>query len=156
MIEDKHTEKTSKRLVDDEPQSDRAPHLVLRFVTLFAILGSVILLLTMREASGTALVYELFVYAISISALTLTTLQSLSIARQIRITRRSTSKITEAVNKIEELDHVERQLARIIMHDKEIEKVIVKALHRSRVGANDKERAKIARIVREELNKTAE
>lgn len=137
---------------DKKPQNERASHLVLRFITVFAILGSVILLINKRD-SGTVLAYELLVYAISISALTLTTLQSISIARQIRMTRRSTGKITEAVNKLEELEAVERQLTRIVMHDEQIEKVIVKALHQAKVGANDKERARIAKIVRAELNR---
>lgn len=153
--EDKHNEVEGERVREDESRGDHASHFWLRVITLLAILGSAILLLNKKDTTGTALAYEMFVYAISISALTLTTLQSLSIARQIRMTRRSTGKITEAVNKIEELDHVERRLARIIMHDEAIEKVIIRALHESKVGANDKERAKIARIVREELNKTA-
>ena len=137
---------------DKKPQNERASHIVLRLITLGAIVGSVILLLA-KKGSGTDLAYELLVYAISISALTLTTLQSISIARQMRITRRSTGKLTEAVNKLEELEAVERQLTRVVMHDEEIEKVIVKALHQAKVGANDTERARIAKIVRAELNK---
>lgn len=137
---------------DKKPQNERASHLVLRLITLAAIVGSVILLLA-KKGSGTDLAYELFVYAISISALTLTTLQSISIARQMRITRRSTGKLTEAVNKLEELEAVERQLTRVVMHDEEIEGVIIRALHEAKVGANDKERTRIAKIVRKQLIK---
>lgn len=137
---------------DKKLQNDRASHIVLRLITLFAILGSVVLLLAKKD-TGSALAYELFVYAISISALTLTTLQSISIARQIRITRRSSGKITEAVNKLQELEAAERKLTRIVMHDETMEKVIAKALHEAKVGTNDVERAKIAKSVRRELNK---
>lgn len=133
-------------------ENKRAPQVVLRIVTVAAIVGSVILLLTKR-GNGTAIAYDFFVYAISISALTLTTLQSIAIARQIRITRRSSGKITEAVNKLEHLEVQEKKLERAVMHDDVMEKLISKALHQAGVGNNDTERTRVAKIVRRELKK---
>lgn len=133
-------------------ENKQTPQIVLRVVTLAAIIGSVILLITKR-GNGTAIVYDFFVYAISISALTLTTLQSISIARQIRITRRSSGKITEAVNKLEELEVQERKLERAVMHDDVMERLVAKALHEAGVGNNDTERKRVAKIVRRELKK---
>lgn len=126
-------------------------HLSLRIITVLAIVGSIILLINKHNATGSDIAYELVVYAITISALTLTTLQSIAIAQQIRITRRSSGKITEAVNKLDELESAERRLAGAVMHDDVMERLIVKALHKAKVGENDTERERVAKIVRREI-----
>lgn len=126
-------------------------NLALRIITVLAILGSIVLLINKQNASRSDIAYELVVYAITISALTLTTLQSIAIAQQIRITRRSSGKITEAVNKLEQLESAEKRLAGAVMHDDAMERLIVKALHKAKVGENDSERERVAKIVRREI-----
>jgi len=130
--------------------NEKVPHLVLRSITVVAIVGAVFLLIS-RKDSGSAIIYDLFVYGISISALTLTTLQSISIAQQVRITRRSTGRLTEAVNKLDDLANEERKLAKAVLHDEEIEKHLIRALGQNKIGKNVKERTKIARAVRRSL-----
>lgn len=67
-----------------------------------AIIGIILLIYT-RWQSGPSAIFDLMAYIVSIAALAMTTLQSISIARQVRITQDGSEKIEGAVNKLEEL-----------------------------------------------------
>ena len=64
-------------------------------------------------------------------AVVLTTLQSIAIARQVRLTRHSAAKVTEAVNKLEELVVADKKLTKIILKDPELDAQIVSENPRS-------------------------
>ena len=84
-------------------------------------------------------------------AVVLTTLQSIAIARQVRLTRHSAAKVTEAVNKLEELVVTDKKLTKIILKDSELDAQIVLALANYGVGKSAQEREKIAKFVSKKI-----
>jgi hypothetical protein len=92
-------------------KNEEMPQIVLRVTIVLAIVGSLILLVT-RKDTGPSLAFDLLAYVISIMAVVLTTLQSIAIARQVRLTRHSAAKVTEAVNKLEELVVTDKKLTK--------------------------------------------
>lgn len=131
-------------------KNEEVPHIVLRITIVVAIVGSLILLVTRKDA-GPSLAFDLLAYAISVMALVLTTLQSIAIARQVRLTRHSAAKVTEAVNKIEELVVADKKLTKIIRQDSELDAEIVLALADYGIGKNNTEREKIAKSVSKKI-----
>lgn len=125
-------------------------HTILRITTLVAIIASIALLITKRDA-GPTVAFDLLAYIISFTALILTTLQSISIARQMRITRHAAAKITEALHSIEDLTQADKKLSRSVQRDAELDQKIVEALSRHGVGDTEKQRSKIAKSVRQSL-----
>ena len=126
------------------------PQIVLRVTIVLAIVGSLILLVT-RKDTGPSLAFDLLAYVISIMAVVLTTLQSIAIARQVRLTRHSAAKVTEAVNKLEELVVTDKKLTKIILKDSELDAQIVLALANYGVGKSAQEREKIAKFVSKKI-----
>lgn len=131
-------------------KNEEVPHIVLRITIVIAIIGSLILLITRKDA-GPSLAFDMLAYAISVMALVLTTLQSIAIARQVRLTRHSAAKVTEAVNTIEQLIAADKKLTKVIRQDSELDAEIVMALADYGIGKNAKEREKIARSVAKKI-----
>jgi hypothetical protein len=131
-------------------KNEEMPQIVLRVTIVLAIVGSLILLVT-RKDTGPSLAFDLLAYVISIMAVVLTTLQSIAIARQVRLTRHSAAKVTEAVNKLEELVVTDKKLTKIILKDSELDAQIVLALADYGVGKSAQEREKIAKFVSKKI-----
>ena len=131
-------------------KNEEMPQIVLRVTIVLAIVGSLILLVT-RKDTGPSLAFDLLAYVISIMAVVLTTLQSIAIARQVRLTRHSAAKVTEAVNKLEELVVADKKLSKIILKDSELDAQIVLALADYGVGKSAQEREKIAKFVSKKI-----
>ncbi|MBP7837446.1 hypothetical protein KA021_01955 [Candidatus Saccharibacteria bacterium] len=131
-------------------KNEEMPQIVLRVTIVLAIVGSLILLVT-RKDTGPSLAFDLLAYVISIMAVVLTTLQSIAIARQVRLTRHSAAKVTEAVNKLEELVVTDKKLTKIILKDSELDAQIVLALANYGVGKSAQEREKIAKFVSKKI-----
>lgn len=127
------------------------PHIVLRVTFVMAIIGSLILLVTRKDA-GPSLAFDLLAYTISIMAVVLTTLQSIAIAKQTRLTRHAAAKVTESVKKIEDLIESDRRLAKTIEKSAKLDEDIVLALAQYGVGNSAKERQKIAKSVSEKIS----
>ena len=131
-------------------KNEEMPQIVLRVTIVLAIVGSLILLVT-RKDTGPSLAFDLLAYVISIMAVVLTTLQSIAIARQVRLTRHSAAQVTEAVNKLEELVVTDKKLTKIILKDSELDAQIVLALANYGVGKSAQEREKIAKFVSKKI-----
>lgn len=132
-------------------ENEEMPHIVLRVTFVIAIVGALILLVTRRD-TGPSLAFDLLAYVVSIMAVVLTTLQSIAIARQVRLTRHSTAKVTEVVGKLEGLIAADRELARIVRQDSKIDAKIVEALAEYGIGDSVVEREKIAKAVSKKIS----
>lgn len=131
-------------------ENEEMPHIVLRVTFVIAIVGALILLVTRKDA-GPSLAFDLLAYVVSIMAVVLTTLQSIAIARQVRLTRHSTAKVTEVVGKLEKLIIADNELAKIVRQDSKIDAKIVEALSEYGVGESILERETIARAVSKKI-----
>lgn len=127
-------------------------HTILRIIVLVSIVASIALLLQKGQFSSDV-AFDLLAYIISFTALALTTLQSISIARQVRLTRYSTSKVSQSINQLDELIKVNQQLARVIEHDTELDQQIVAALSSHDIGRDKAHRAQIAKTVRQNVTR---
>ena len=125
-------------------------HTILRIIVLIAVIGLIALLISKRNA-GPSVAFDLLAYIVSITALVLTTLQSISIARQVRITRHAAGKITEAVNKINELAQVNEKLSKTVAKGQKLDEAIAEVLSYHAVGASKEERQKITRSIIKKL-----
>lgn len=123
---------------------------LLRVTVLVAIIALVSLLITKRD-TGPTVAFDVLAYVLSFTALILTTLQSISIARQVRITRHASAKITETLHSIEKLTKAENKLSREIAKDTELDERVIAALSEQGVGSGEKERAVIARAVAQHI-----
>lgn len=123
---------------------------ILRITMIVAIVASIALLITKRDA-GPTVAFDLLAYVVSFTALILTTLQSISIARQVRITRHASAKITEALHSIEALTQADNKLSREIAKDTELDEKIIAALLQHGVGKDRADRSSIAKTVKTHL-----
>lgn len=138
-----------------EHKNEEIWHTILRIIVILAIMGSILLLVTKRDA-GPDVAFDLLAYVISVTALVLTTLQSISIARQVRITRHAAAKVTESINRLDELTAASQHLTQVIEHDTELDEKIVAALSEHAVGKNASDRAQIAKTVRKHVKRHLE
>lgn len=129
-----------------EYKNEEVFHTILRITMIVAITASIALLITKRDA-GPTVAFDLLAYVISFVALILTTLQSISIAQQVRITRHASAKITEALHSIEELVAVDKKLSREVARDAALDEQIIAVLAKHGVGENGEQREKIAKAV---------
>lgn len=127
-------------------------HYILRITVLVAVISSIALLITKRDA-GPTVAFDLLAYIISFTALILATLQSITISRQMRITRNAAAKITEALHSLDDLVKADAKLSKVINHDARLDEKIIAALAEHGIGENEEQRTKIARSVRRAANK---
>ncbi|MCA9332651.1 hypothetical protein KDA00_02140 [Candidatus Saccharibacteria bacterium] len=101
--------------------------LILQLTAVCAVIGIILLIIT-RWRSGPSAAFDLLAYVVSISALVMTTLQSISISRQVKITQEGAEKIEGASKKLEDLiasdKLMTRELKRDIKLDEENEEMV--------------------------------
>lgn len=81
----------------------------------------------------------------------MTTLQSLSISRQVRITERAMELMRETDNQLEKLADEERKLSREIRQDLALDRKIVEVLEEVGVGNSADDRREVARKIAERV-----
>lgn len=102
-------------------RSERTFIIILQLTATIAVVGIVLLIYT-RWQNGPSTVFDLLAYVVSIAALAMTTLQSISISRQVRITENAGNKISEATKKLESLIATDKLLTTEIKKDIELDK----------------------------------
>lgn len=101
-------------------RSEKTFILILQLTATLAVIGIALLIYT-RWQNGPSAVFDLLAYVVSIAALAMTTLQSISISRQVRITENAANKISVATKKLESLIATDKLLTTAIKKDIELD-----------------------------------
>ncbi len=102
-------------------RSERTFIIILQLTATIAVIGIGLLIYT-RWQNGPSAVFDLLAYVVSIAALAMTTLQSISISKQVRITENAGNKISVATKKLESLIATDKLLTTEIKKDIELDK----------------------------------
>lgn len=120
--------------------------LVKVFIVL-AFIGIIVLLYANLTSDPKDVAFSLIAFMISVAALLMTTLQSLSISRQVRITERAMELMRRAEDRLEMLANEEKKLGKEIRQDLLLDRKIVEVLEELGVGDTPKERRTVARQI---------
>ncbi len=124
---------------------------LLRVFVGVAIVGLMILFLTNLGKRPSDIAFSLIAFAISVAALVMTTLQSVSILRQVRVTKKAARLVQESSDMIELLIKEDKTMERALREDLAMDKEIVTALEEHGVGKDEDERKAVAKTIKHRL-----
>lgn len=127
----------------------------MRVFVLISALGIVILILTNYDKDPSDIAFSLIAFVISVAALIMTTLQSASIAQQVRVTYKATQLVKESAEELHALVKEERILEKEIRQDIAMDQEIMGVLEEYGIGDNQDERQKVAAAVRTKVHQIA-
>lgn len=126
-------------------KTERPFYLLLQLFIVMAIIGGGMLLYANLGSDDIpAIGFSLIAFTVSVAALVMTTLQSISIARQVRVTQRSARLVHESSLKLEALVDENRRLERTIRKDIKLDHEIITILEEYGIGKNEAERRNVA------------
>lgn len=126
---------------------------LLRVFVGIAIVGLMVLFLTNLGKRPSDIAFSLIAFVISVAALVMTTLQSVSILRQVRVTKRAAKLVQEASVAIELLVKEDKTLELALRQDLALDKEIIGALEEHGVGENEDERQAVAKTIKKRLRR---
>lgn len=100
----------------------------LRLFIVVALVGLILLLYNGLSTHPSQTVFTLIVFVMSVSALVMTTLQSVSGVRQLELTRRAARQVEEASERIRILTSEEKALTREVRKDVHLDEEILAIL----------------------------
>ncbi len=126
---------------------------LIRIFIVVATAGVAALIYTSLQNDPTELAFSLIAFIISVAALIMTTLQSLTIARQLRVTERAAELVRESSSRIEVLTQQDGELAKEIHKDVRFDREIIAALEELGLGESAEERHKAAAHIKKRVTR---
>lgn len=120
---------------------------LIKIFAVLAFIGIAVLVYTSYTTDLADIAFSLIAFMISVAALVMTTLQSLSISRQVRITERAMELMRETDNQLEKLADEERKLSKEIHQDLLLDRKIVEVLEEVGVGNSAEDRHAVAQKI---------
>ena len=117
---------------------------LIRVFIVISALGAGILIYTSLQHDPSNLAFSLIAFVISVAALVMTTLQSLSIARQVRITEKAARLVNETSKELKYLVTEDRKLEKEIRQDIVLDHEIIAVLEEFGIGESEDDRRKVA------------
>lgn len=117
---------------------------LMRIFIILSVIGVAILIYTSLQDDPTHLAFSLIAFVISVAALVMTTLQSLSIARQVRITEKAARLVNETSNELKYLVREDRKLEKEIRQDILLDQEVIAVLEEFGIGESKEDRQKVA------------
>lgn len=127
--------------------------ILLRVFIVISVIGLLILVATNINKNPTDIAFSVIAFIISVAALVMTTLQSVSIARQVRITQKAARLVNETGHQLELLVKEDRIIEREIRKDIEMDKEIMQVLEEYGIGNNESERKQVASQIAKKVQK---
>lgn len=124
-----------------------------RIIVLVALLGVGIMIFTNIGQDPTHLTFSILAFAIGVAALLVTILQSISIAKQLEITRKAAHDVRETGEKLKSLVTSDSRLVREIHEDIELDKDIISILEEHGVGDSEEVRHRVAKHIAQRVGK---
>ncbi len=132
-------------------KSEQIFFVLLRIFVGIAIVGLMVLFLTNLDKRPSDIAFSLIAFFISVAALVMTTLQSVSILRQVRVTKRAARLVQESSDTIQLLIKEDKTMEKALREDLALDKEIIEALEEHGVGNNEDERAAVAKTIKKRL-----
>jgi len=120
---------------------------LMRVFVVLSVIGVAILIYTSLQDDPTHLAFSLIAFVISVAALVMTTLQSLSIARQVRITEKAARLVSETSEELKYLVREDRKLEKEIRQDILLDQEIIAVLEEFGVGESEADRREVAQRI---------
>lgn len=135
-------------------EADRRFYLnLLKIFVVLAVVGIAVLIYSGFTSDPTSIAFSLIAFMISVAALMMTTLQSLSISRQLRITENAMKLMRETDRQLEVLVDEDKKLSKEIRQDIALDRQIVEVLEEVGIGDNDEERRIVAERIARRIEK---
>lgn len=134
-------------------KSEQIFFVLLRIFVGVALVGLIVLFLTNLGRRPSDIAFSLIAFFISVAALVMTTLQSISILRQVRVTKRAAHLVQESSDMIERLIKEDRTMERTLKEDLALDREIIAALEEHGIGDTADERKEVARTIKRNLRK---
>ena len=131
----------------NDPKDNKFYLSLLKVFIVLAFFGIAVLVYTSLTSDPTDVVFSLIAFMISVAALIMTTLQSVSINQQLRITERAMKLMRAADSQLEELVDEDKKLSQEIHQDLLLDRQIVEVLEEVGIGVNSEERHEVARRI---------
>ena len=128
--------------------------ILLRIFIALAVAGLIALVVTNLREDPSVMAFSTIAFVISVAALVMTTLQSVSIARQLRITQRSARLVHETTNRLEDLVREDQALGRALRKDIALDHSIIEVLEEYGIGETDHDRREVAQKVAHRLRQS--
>jgi len=125
--------------------------LLVKIFMVISIVGVGVLIYTNFQKDPSQIAFPLIAFVISVAALVMTTLQSLSIAKQVRVTERAARLVSEASNSIEALVSEDRKMGHEIREDMKIDHKIIAILEEHGIGDTEHDRKQVAKKIAEAM-----
>lgn len=134
-------------------KSDRIFFVLILVFIIIAAIGLIFLVVTNIGKNPSDIAFSLIAFVISVAALVMTTLQSVSIARQVRITTRAARLVGESTEQLSMLVKEEHVIEKEIRQDIAMDQEIFSILEEYGIGDNQDERKKVATKIAEKVDK---
>lgn len=134
-------------------KSEQIFFVLLRVFVGIAIVGLMVLFITNLGKKPTDVAFSLIAFVISVAALVMTTLQSVSILRQVRVTKKAARLVQESSDMIELLVKEDKTMELALREDLALDKEIIIALEEHGVGDNEEERKAVAKTIKHRLRR---
>lgn len=126
---------------------------LLRIFVGIAIVGLLVLFLTNLGKRPSDIAFSLIAFIISVAALVMTTLQSVSILRQVKVTKKAARLVQESSDMIQLLIKEDKTMERALREDLALDREIVVALEEHGIGSNEEERKAVAKTIKKRLRR---
>ena len=126
---------------------------LVRIFVIVAVIGAALLIYTSLQDDPSNLAFSLIAFVISVAALVMTTLQSLSIARQVKITEKAARLVHETSEELKYLVKEDRKLEKEIRQDIVLDHEIIAVLEEFGVGESEEDRRKVASRIAKRVGK---
>lgn len=126
---------------------------LVRVFVIISVIGAAILIYTSLQDDPSNLAFSLIAFVISVAALVMTTLQSLLIARQMRVTQKAARLVHETSEGLKHLVQEDQKLEREIRQDITLDHEIIAVLEEFGVGDDEDERRKVAARITKKLKR---
>lgn len=134
-------------------KSEQIFFVLLRVFVGIAIVGLMVLFLTNLGKRPSDIAFSLIAFIISVAALVMTTLQSVSILRQVKVTKKAAKLVQESSDMVQLLIKEDKTMERALREDLELDKEIVAALEEHGIGDNEDDRQAVAKTIKKRLKK---
>lgn len=124
---------------------------LLRIFVGIAIVGLMVLFLTNLDKRPSDIAFSFIAFAISVAALVMTTLQSVSILRQVRVTKRAAKLVQESSDMIQLLIKEDKTMEKTLREDLALDQEIITALEEHGIGDSQAERTAVAKTIKRRL-----
>ena len=126
-------------------KDDRSLYILLvKVFIVLSVAGIAALIYTSLQDDPSQIAFSLIAFVISVAALVMTTLQSITIAKQVRVTQQAARLIHTASQQIEALVQEDRKMEREIRKDLKIDQAIIAVLEEHGVGDSEHDRRQVA------------